>query len=156
MAYTEEQKQKKREYYRKNRDWLLENQRKVEEDKRKDPDYCKKSNEYWRMYTRKNYEARTLASIKSKCKRYNIPFNLEISDIVIPETCSKTGIKLVVHTERGKYIDTPSIDRIIPELGYVKGNIQIVSYWYNIAKFTWKEETFIEMCKQVVKLNETK
>lgn len=156
MAYTEEQKEKKREYYRKNRDRLLEKQRNSEILKRLDPEYCKKSNESWRLYTRNNYEARTLASIKSKCKKYNLPFNLDITDIVIPEVCPKTGIKLRVHTERGKYIDTPSIDRIIPKLGYIKGNIQIVCYWYNIAKFTWEEETFIEMCKQIIKLNETK
>ena len=156
MVYTEKQKEKKREYYQRNKEWLLKNQRDKEKELRKDPEYCKKSNEHWRNYTRKNYEARTLASIKSKCKRYNIPFNLTIEDIVIPEVCPKTGIKLVVHTERGKYIDTPSVDRIIPALGYVKGNIQIVCYWYNIAKFTWEESVFIEMCKKIVNNNETK
>ena len=70
--------------------------------------------------------------------------------------CPKTGIKLVVHTERGKYIDTPSIDRIIPSLGYTKGNIQIVCYWYNVAKFTWEEELFIKMCKKITENNATK
>lgn len=156
MAYTEEQKRKKREYYFKNKEWLLENQRKKEKELRKDPEYCRKSNEHWRNYTRKNYEARLLAAIKSRCKKYNIPFNLTIDDIVIPEVCPKTGIKLVVHTERGKYIDTPSIDRIIPSLGYTKGNIQIVCYWYNVAKFTWEEELFIKMCKKITENNATK
>jgi hypothetical protein len=30
--------------------------------------------------------------------------------------------------------DSPSVDRIVPELGYVKGNIVIVSYRANLIK----------------------
>ena len=127
-------RQQRKEYYYRNRERLLVEMKKKQQELFSDPlkrqAYC----EHWRLYTRNNYEKRLLASIKSKSKKYNIPFNLTIEDIVIPERCPKTGIYLHVHKERGKFMDTPSIDRINPNLGYIKGNIQIVSYWYNVAK----------------------
>ena len=154
MAYTaEERKQKKQEYYQKTKEVSLAKQRKVQQERMKDPAFRAAYCEHWRNYTRNNYEARLLASVKSKCKRYNIPFDLELTDIIIPPHCPKTGIPLVVHTERGKYYDTPSLDRIDPKGGYLKGNIQIVSLWYNISKLNWQEEVFIDMCKKVVKIH---
>ncbi len=146
----EKRLQQKREYYQKNRERLLAQQRESEKLRMQDPEYRKQYTEYWRQYTRDNYEKRLLASIKSKCKSHNIPFDLELSDIVIPTHCPKTGIPLVVHKERGKFYDTPSVDRIDPKKGYTKDNIQIVSLWYNIAKLSWEEELFIEMCRKVV------
>lgn len=154
-ATTEERKQKKRDYYLKTKNVSLAKQREIQQERMKGPEYRAMYRENWRNYTRDNYEARLLAAIKSKCKRFNIPFDLELSDIVIPQTCPKTGILLVVHKERGKYYDTPSLDRINPKGGYVKGNIQIVSLWYNIAKLNWEESVFMDMCKRVVELNGT-
>ena len=109
---TERRKQQKREYYQKNRKVIREKASIKQKLKLQDPVYKKEYCEKWRLYTRSNYESRLLASVKSKCKRLKIEFDLELSDITIPEYCPKTGIKLVVHTERGKYPDTPSIDRI--------------------------------------------
>lgn len=152
---TEKQKLKKREYYLRNREHILRSMREKQQEKLKDPvkraEYC----ENWRLYSRKNYESRVLAAVKSKCKRFNIEFNLDITDIVIPTVCPKTGIPLVIHTERGKFPDTPSIDRIDPNKGYIKGNIQIVSFWYNIAKLNWDERVFIDLCRQVTYLHDT-
>jgi hypothetical protein len=149
----EKRLQQKREYYQKNRERILEQMKQRQREKLSDPlaraEYCEK----WRQYTRKNYEARLLSSIKSKCKRFNIAFDLELEDIVIPDVCPKTGIKLTVHTERGKHYDTPSIDRIDPKKGYTKDNIQVVSFWYNIAKLNWDEKVFLDMCRKVVEMN---
>lgn len=66
------------------------------------------------------------------------------------ETCPKTGIKLCVYEDTLKHMDTPSVDRIIPELGYVKGNIQIVCFWYNVTKLCWTEAEVYQMCRNVV------
>ncbi|RWZ83507.1 MAG: hypothetical protein EO766_17635 [Hydrotalea sp. AMD] len=83
-----------------------------------------------------------LARIKSKCIQNNIPFNLTIDDLVIPENCPILGIPLkfgVKGSDRFKNKsktpdDSPSVDRIIPELGYVKGNIVVVSFRANNLK----------------------
>lgn len=42
-----------------------------------------------------------------------------------------------------------SIDKIIPELGYVKGNLQLVCWAINRAKGDLSEEIFLSMCKVV-------
>lgn len=77
-----------------------------------------------------------LLKTKSWASRHNIPFNIEISDIVIPSVCPV----LKVPMDRGTMYE-PSIDRIIPALGYVKGNIQVISRKANAMKF---DSTFEE------------
>ena len=70
---------------------------------------------------------------KYKCRRENIPFNLDVSDIVIPERCPILGIP--IYRNKG-YLCNNSItlDRIIPELGYVKGNVRVISCRANKLK----------------------
>jgi hypothetical protein len=63
-------------------------------------------------------------------------FNLTPDDVVAPECCPIFGIKLQrgVHSEtkrKGPADCSPSVDRIIPELGYVKGNVIVVSHLAN-------------------------
>jgi hypothetical protein len=74
-----------------------------------------------------------LNNIKSRCKRKGLAFNLTLEDLVIPEFCPVLGIPLI--KRQGKFSDnSPSVDRIIPSLGYVKGNIAIMSYRANRIK----------------------
>jgi hypothetical protein len=85
-----------------------------------------------------------LERIRSKCIKGNIPFNLTIDDLVIPPHCPILGmaLKFGVKTEtmfrekRGVTVpaDSPSVDRIHPDLGYVRGNIVIISYRANMLK----------------------
>jgi hypothetical protein len=59
-----------------------------------------------------------------------IPSNLTLEDLVIPKFCPILGIELEV----GGKDSSPSIDRIFPQLGYVKGNVQIISMRANRIK----------------------
>lgn len=54
-------------------------------------------------------------------------FDIEITDIVIPDRCPIFKVPMI-----GKY--SPSVDRINSALGYVKGNIQVISNRANILK----------------------
>lgn len=94
-------------------------------------EYRKVSRMNWKQ---NNPEAYLLSCIKYRSKKENIPFNLEVSDIVIPEYCPYLNIKLI--SKKGiKHADNlMSVDRIIPELGYIKGNIEIISYKANRMK----------------------
>lgn len=66
-----------------------------------------------------------LSAAKSRAKKGGLPFNIEVFDIVVPEFCPVLGLKLCIGV--GACSDaSPSIDRIIPELGYVKGNIKVI------------------------------
>lgn len=63
---------------------------------------------------------------KSKSYENDIPFNLDVEDIVIPEICPITQSPLSTdyNNDKGNYYTLLPLDS---EKGYVKGNIQIVS-----------------------------
>ena len=89
----------------------------------------------------KNYHRRCLLnSIRSKCKKRNIPFNLTLEDIIIPDSCPVFGFTLE-RSEGYRSDRSASIDRIDPKLGYVKGNIVVVSMKANQMKSNgnWQE-----------------
>lgn len=72
---------------------------------------------------------------RSSAKRNGIPFDLEISDIVVPDICPLLGIQIVWTGGGNERPDgLASIDRVIPALGYVKGNVWIISWRANRLK----------------------
>lgn len=79
-------------------------------------------------YQKQNPEKTLLSACKTRAKKRGLPFNLEVEDIIIPEKCPVLGIKLESGRGRtGMFDSSPTIDRIIPEKGYTKGNIQVIS-----------------------------
>jgi len=91
----------------------------------------------------------SLLSKKTFSKKYNLPFNLTLEDLIVPEYCPLLNVKM----ERGTPY-TPSIDRIIPSLGYVKGNIQIVSLKANLMKTNATLKELKSFCENAPKLYE--
>ena len=71
---------------------------------------------------------------KRRARVRNIPFNLMKDDIVIPSHCFILGIKLKRKVGRGNCDTSPVLDRIIPDLGYVRDNVQIISAKANNIK----------------------
>lgn len=69
-----------------------------------------------------------LAWAKSRARLLGLPFDLSESDIVIPERCPVFG------TAFGEGDAAPSLDRIVPRLGYVQGNVAVVSKRANTLK----------------------
>ena len=75
------------------------------------------------------------SAAKARAKKNNLAFNIEISDIVIPEYCPVLGIKLKrARGEKGPKAFSPSLDRINNKLGYIKGNVRIISFRANSLK----------------------
>jgi hypothetical protein len=70
---------------------------------------------------------------KQRAKRAGLRFDLKISDIVIPEFCPVLGIRLVQNNKKS-FADSPSLDRIFPERGYARGNVQVISHKANTIK----------------------
>ena len=101
----------------------IRKERSVEFNKsRFDPNAISKTTEY-KMYAR----------AKSRAKKNNLPFNIELDDIVIPERCPLLGIK-IESTEVRNSPNNPSLDKIIPEKGYIKGNVWVISNRANTLK----------------------
>jgi hypothetical protein len=71
-----------------------------------------------------------------------VPFTITIDDIVIPDVCPVLGVKLE-HGVGCVCDNSPTLDRIIPELGYVVGNIQVISHKANTIK---NYATYEDMC----------
>lgn len=75
-------------------------------------------------------KAKLIGNAKARAKKNNLPFDLTVDDIVIPQTCPLTDIQLVSHIgsgTQGPRYNSPTIDRVIPDRGYVLGNIEIIS-----------------------------
>lgn len=70
---------------------------------------------------------------KNRAKRDGLPIDITESDIYIPEFCPDLGLLLVPASEKVKP-NSPTLDRIIPELGYTKGNVRVVSSASNRMK----------------------
>ena len=99
----------------------------------KDPDFRKKKREYKKEYNKNNPRAKLLWNAKSRAKKIGVNFNLTIDDIVIPEVCPL--LKIELYSGDGVIIDnSPSLDRINSQVGYVKGNVWVVSHKANTMK----------------------
>lgn len=80
-----------------------------------------------------NNEKVLLSQAKSRSNRNGLGFNLELSDIIIPDKCPILNVKL----KRGvgkKDKQSPSIDRIDNSKGYITGNVRVISYLANHMK----------------------
>jgi hypothetical protein len=89
------------------------------------------------MYRSKNVAKLLLHGAKVRARKKGLEFNIEISDIVIPKRCPILGALLHVRGPermRRPLPYSPSLDRIDPEKGYVKGNVRVVSHRANAIK----------------------
>ncbi len=73
-------------------------------------------------------------SAKDRARRKSIQFNISLDDIIVPDVCPYLGVKLGVSVGKGPSDNSPSLDRIDPLLGYVKGNVQVISHQANRVK----------------------
>lgn len=77
-----------------------------------------------------------LSRARHRAKLKAIPFDLAKEDINIPEVCPVLGLPLKLNKggRSGFFSDSPALDRIRPELGYVKGNVRVISSLANRIK----------------------
>ena len=69
----------------------------------------------------------------SRAKEQNVPFNITLDDIVIPSLCPLLDIPLSVG-KKNSCDNSPTLDRLVPSLGYVKGNVMVISNKANRIK----------------------
>jgi hypothetical protein len=76
-----------------------------------------------------------LQSAKTRAKRLGVPFTITAADLVVPDTCPVLGIPLDFSRHlSGPSDSSPSLDRVIPTLGYVPGNVAVISMRANRIK----------------------
>lgn len=104
------------------------------------PNRHKKKHEKRKPYVRPQGSARTpeefkkgmLQGARARAAKYGIPFDLVLHDFELPEVCPVLGTPM----NWGNSIteNTPSLDRVVPELGYVAGNVNVISFRANRLK----------------------
>jgi hypothetical protein len=120
------------------------NRKRSEEWRKANPDYARN---YWlstngRKNLRKGRQkrhgdlvTRLLDTAKTRAKNSGIEFNISGSDIVVPATCPIYDIPLHPSPHRGRACaNSPSLDRIGSNRGYVPGNVQVISHRANTHK----------------------
>jgi hypothetical protein len=89
---------------------------------------------------------------KENSLKRGLDFDIEVEDIIIPQYCPLLGVELkydfIYHTCDDYY----SIDRIDSSLGYVKGNIQIISRLANTMKNKSTKEQLITFAKNILEI----
>ena len=86
-----------------------------------------------KAYYTANRDDRILREVKYRAKRNNLAFDLTKEDVEYPSVCPILGLTLA-RGEGTPQKNSPSVDRIDPTQGYVKGNIQVISQLANAMK----------------------
>ena len=89
---------------------------------------------------------------KARAIKKGVDFSITKDDIVIPYFCPYLGVKLYA----GTYADrksgkSPTLDRIDPNKGYTKDNIEVISDLANRMKQNADTETLVTFANSVIK-----
>lgn len=138
--------------------WCLECMRAMQRAYNRTPEYRQKRREYKScadVREKRSAEARTPAyrekararyrtperwalvavqSIRKRSERKGLEFDLTVDDLAdIPTHCPVLGIPIQIGSDTA-HDNSPSVDRIDPAKGYVRGNIAIISNRANMIK----------------------
>lgn len=86
-----------------------------------------------KLYRRAEPARLLLSNAKQRARRMGLDFDITEQDITIPERCPYLGITLRSNDGTAQ-ADSPSLDRISANRGYVRGNTQVISHLANRAK----------------------
>ena len=112
----------------------------------------------WRKDNFENYAITDVYhQIKKRARKKNVPMEITFKYLksMYPDNmiCPVLGIKM----ESGRknfHVDSPSVDRIVPEKGYVPGNLIVVSMKANVIKSNATPDEIIKVGKFYKKLLE--
>lgn len=139
IAFKKRQSERHRKYNSVEERKLDESKRRVEK---------RKTNLDYNLKTRIN-------QCKSRAAKEELPFDLDLEYVksIYTDVCPYLGIKMKLVATSGNSMDAISIDKIIPALGYVKGNIQIISYKANVMKQDVDLNTLRTFAKSVLRIH---
>lgn len=87
----------------------------------------------WMRTDKVRHAKALLAAVRQRARKLGLPFNIDHTDIPVPDRCPALGVEL--KRNRGKVaFDSATVDRIVPARGYVKGNVIVISQRANAVK----------------------
>lgn len=130
-------KEERREY---NRVWM-------KEDRLKNPEKYKRIEVNWRD---RNPAKRLIISTRQSARLKKLEHNITVEDLILPEKCPLLGIPIDYSAGTGKTMDKPSVDRIDPSKGYIKGNVEVMSTLANTMKSKATREQLLLFAKNIL------
>ena len=79
-----------------------------------------------------DYRKGLVRAARHRAKNKHVPFDITWEDLDLIVTCPVLGIPIFCDSINNS--NAPSIDRFIPEKGYVKGNVFLISRRANVLK----------------------
>jgi hypothetical protein len=112
--------------------------------------------EYKKQYhcTKNGHLRRNLDQIKTRAKLKQIEFNLDAEYLfsIQSDICPVFNFELSWGKSRKNAgFDSPSLDRIDPTKGYIKGNVQWISHLANTMKQNATKEQLVQFANWILK-----
>jgi hypothetical protein len=98
--------------------------------------HLKEYAQYQRNSRERHPKRHMLYDAKARAKRNGTPFEVSLDDIDWPTHCPVLGLELIYGctAEEGRRFNSATLDRKINSLGYVKGNVFVISHRANRMK----------------------
>jgi hypothetical protein len=90
---------------------------------------------------------------KNRARQRKVEFTISFEDVEFPKFCPVLNVPLEYFGGVSKH--SPSFDRINPSMGYVPGNVQIISLLANNMKSNATPEELLKFAKWVGEVYET-
>ncbi len=111
-----------------------------------------------------NYRVNILViSARGRSKKQRLPFDIDTEFMKglwkkQNGCCAVSGrpFTFEYNLKGGPHRDGPSIDKIIPELGYVKDNVRFVTYQVNTALSNFGDDELMSLLEDIKKFKESK
>lgn len=85
--------------------------------------------------TKRQISLALIRNAKRRAQKRGIPFDLLPGDVEVPDFCPALGIPLYRSVGRkAQGPNSPTLDRIDPDRGYVRGNVRVISARANQIK----------------------
>lgn len=88
----------------------------------------------YKKHYRQNKPKLALNALRARAKEREVPFNLELSDLTQLFSCNICAICSIPTEIGGDREKKPSVDRIVPSVGYTKDNIALLCMRCNQIK----------------------
>lgn len=90
-----------------------------------------------------------LAHARERARNQKVPCTISLADIVIPEYCPALPEMKLFVGKGSVTANSPTLDKIVPRLGYVPGNVQVISHIANAIKRNASLEQLLSIAEYV-------